>query len=143
MLLLPILFGGFYLATPALWDSGILGSFPAPNIGMYFSYAPTVLFQDVDDTVETIRWLNVHADANSCVLVHHIFRSWVSLHLDKSHTVVCFTRDAQMALDVALEHHYDPVYLIWWNEDIGLYELKVPSGFVPVFDSGRISAFEF
>ncbi len=57
--------------------------------------------------------------------------------------VECAT-DIKGALNVALEYGLDPVYLIWWEENIGWYRSTVvPSSFTLVFESGRIAAFQY
>jgi len=57
--------------------------------------------------------------------------------------VNCAT-DFEGALNVALEKGLDPVYLIWWGENIGWYRSTVvPSSFALVFESGRIAAFQY
>jgi hypothetical protein len=57
--------------------------------------------------------------------------------------VVFFTNNLEAALNLALENGFNSLYFIWWNEKIGWYGLTVPSDFVSVFESGRISVFEY
>jgi hypothetical protein len=134
-----VLIGTFYASTP-VWSNYIRISVPALR---YFSWTPTVPLQDVDDTVEVIEWLNGRMNDDSCVLVQHVFLGWAKLYLDNEHTIVYFTADVEAALDTALEHGFDSVYSLWWNENVGLYGLTVPSYFSPVFESGRIAAFQY
>jgi hypothetical protein len=112
------------------------------------SYFPSTMLhnsvplQDVTGTVQVMKWLNEHMDYGSAVLVHHVFLSWASLYLDKKDVVIHYTKDAQMALDTALQHGFSPVYLVWWNEKTQWYSITVPRNFVPIFGSGRIYVFE-
>ena len=48
-----------------------------------------------------------------------------------------------MALDDAVNHGFDSVYFVWWNTDIGWYDVSVPNQFVCLRDFGRISVYEF
>ena len=56
---------------------------------------------------------------------------------------VQFWNDAGLALDDALDRGFGSVYLVWWNTDIGWYDVSVPGGFVSLRDFGRISVYEF
>jgi len=103
----------------------------------------TVPLRDVDDTVEVMQWLNRRMNNSSVVLIHHAFLSWADLYLDKAHPIVYYVKDLKTALNVAFDHDFDSVYLVWWNENVGWYDLTVPEYFVSVFCSGRISAFKY
>lgn len=142
LILLTVLLGGFYLAIPVLMNNINVGNFSTP-VSSYFSSAPTVPYQDVDSVVQVMLWLNESMNDHSCVILHHAFRFWGSLYLDKSHTVVVFEIDAELALSKALEHGFSCVYLVWWNRNIGWYDVNVPDGFVQLRDFSRISVFEY
>jgi len=64
------------------------------------------------------------------------------LCLDGGHMKVYFKDDIEGAINVALEGGFAPVYLVWWNGNIGWYRLSVPEDFVDLFNSGRIAVFE-
>jgi len=103
----------------------------------------TVPLQDVEGTIEVIGWLN-SVQSGSCVLVHEYFFRWADLYLDKKYTIVYYFRDVEGALTLALDRHFDPIYMIWWNENVEWYfNITVPKHFVPVFSSGRVSVFEY
>ena len=122
------------------------GGFSILSIGVYVP--PTMLqntvpLQDVEGTVEVMEWLNGRTKDGSSVLVHQAFMSWARLYLDKKNVIVSYAMDVEGALNVASKHGFDPVYLIWWNENIGWYSsLTVPEYFAPIFGSGRISVFQ-
>jgi hypothetical protein len=82
-------------------------------------------------------------DSNSCVLVNHVFIEWEQLLLDKSHVTIQFWNDGGLALDDALDRGFGSVYFVWWNTDIGWYNVSVPSQFVRLRDFERISVYEF
>jgi hypothetical protein len=110
----------------------------------------TIPLQDVEGTIEVIGWLNSHMREGSCVLVHEYFFRWAYVRLDKKYTIVYYFRDVEGALTLALNHHFDPIYLIWWNENVewsygtkSYFDITVPKHFVPVFGSGRVSVFEY
>jgi len=109
----------------------------------------TIPLQDVEGTIEVIGWLNTR-QSGSCVLVHEYFFRWANLYLDKKYTIVYYFRDVEGALALALDHHFDPIYMIWWNENVewsygknSYCNVTVPMHFVPVFSSGRVSVFEY
>jgi hypothetical protein len=102
-----------------------------------------VPLRDFDDTVKAMRWLNSRMDDGSVLLTHFAFFWWSRLCLDERHTRVYFKDDIEGALSLALQRGFDDVYFVWWNQKIGWFSLTVPSGFVSVFDSGRISVFKY
>jgi hypothetical protein len=141
VILLTVVLGGVYLAIPVLINNVNAGDFSTP-VSNYFASAPTVPYQDVDGVVQAMLWLDENMNNNSCVILHHLFREWGSLYLDKSHTIVVFLNDAELALSVASKHGFSHVYLVWWNQDIGWYEITFPDGFKELQDFSRISVFE-
>jgi len=117
--------------------------FSIPTISRYFSVAPLVPLRDVKGTIEVFGWLDGNMNNSSCVLVHYAFFSWATLYLDEDHTIVVTSSDIDEALDVVASYSFNPVYLVWWGEDIGWYWFTVPSSFEPVFESGRMAAFQY
>lgn len=116
---------------------------PGTSLYVPSMYVNTIPLEDIGATMDAINWLNTHAGKGSSVLVHLAFRWWVVLNLSNSDPVVFyFTRDVESALDAALLRGFDSVYFIWWNQEIGWYNLSIPNHFRPVFASERISVFE-
>jgi len=139
-----ILLGSLFMAWPLVL--GRYGLFWVPTTERYFPstmQSSSVPLQDTEGTVKAIEWLNQHMTDGSAVLVHDVFFYWTELYLDKNRMVVFFTNDLEAASNLALENGFNSVYFIWWNEDIGWYGLTVPKSFVSVFESGRISVFEY
>jgi len=143
ILFLTVLFGSL-LMTVRFSDNGV---FSIPTTGIYLPSTMlqnTVPLRDVEGVVEAIDWLNEHMTAGSCALLHQAFFSWGKLYLDEKNVIVHYVADVEGALDEALENGLDPVYLIWWGENIGWYQsIVVPSCFGQVFESDRIAAFQY
>lgn len=142
ILFLTVLFG-LLLMTMKFGDNGV---FSIPTTGAYLPSTMlqnTVPLQDVEGIVEVMEWLNGHITDGSCVLVHSTFLSWARLYLNNNQIIVAYSTDVEGALNVALSHNFNPVYLVWWGENIGWYRVTVPSYFRPVFESGRMTAFQY
>jgi len=141
--LVTVLLGSLFMTWPLI--SGRYGLFGASTTWKYFPstmQSSSVPLQDTEGTVKAIEWLNRHMMDGSSVLVHDVFFYWTELYLDKNHVVIFFTSNLEAASNLALENGFSSVYFIWWNEDIGWYGFTVPSDFVSVFESGRISVFQ-
>ncbi|MEM3726193.1 MAG: hypothetical protein QXK98_04955 [Candidatus Bathyarchaeia archaeon] len=143
MVLLTVLLGSVYLATPVLMSTVNFGVFAFNPVNRYFSFAPTVPYEDVDDVVRAMEWLNENMGSESCVVLQHAFLWWGKLYLGDNHVIVHFENDVGSALDSAFEHGFDRVYFVWWNTPIGWYGITVPEGFVRLCDFGRISVYVF
>jgi len=104
----------------------------------------TVPLEDVEGTIQCLKWLNGNMNKNSTVLVHHAFLSWAKLYLDRDHIIVYYSMNITKALEVAKKKGFDTTYLIWWTESIGWYpNIKVPEAFEIVNSSGRISIYRY
>ena len=143
MFFLTVLLGSVYLATPILMGTVNVGVFAFNSVNRYFSFAPTVPYEDVGSVVEAMGWLNKNMGAGDCVLLQHAFLSWGRLYLDKQHVIVHFENDVGLAVDFALERSFGRVFFVWWNTPIGWYGISVPEGFVRLEDFDRISVYEF
>ncbi|MBN1245758.1 hypothetical protein JXA31_09225 [Candidatus Bathyarchaeota archaeon] len=138
-----VLLGSVYLATPLLMNTVQVGVFTLPSVSAHFCSAPAVPYQDVEMVSQAIMWLEENSDDNSCVLVNRIFLYWDRLYSDNSHVTLQFWNDAGLALGDAVNRGFGSVYFVWWNRDIGWYNVSVPSQFVSLRDFGRISVYEF
>ena len=138
-----LVLGSVYLATPFLMNTGQAGVFVLPYVSAHFSSAPAVPYQDVESVSEAWTWLNENIDSNSCVLVNHVFIEWEQLLLDKSHVTIHFWNDGGLALGDAVGRGFSSVYFVWWNTDIGWYNVSVPDQFMRLRDFGRLSVYEF
>jgi hypothetical protein len=138
-----VLLGGVYLATPVLMNTVNVGVFAVPSVCKYFSFSPTVPYQDVDGVVEAMGWLNDNMKGDSCVVLQHAFLSWGKLYLDESCGIVHFENDVDSAVDVAFEHGFSRVFFVWWNQPIGWYGINVPTYFDRLHDFCRISVYEY
>ena len=98
---------------------------------------------DVDDTIRVMQWLDSQMDDGSILLTHDVFSNWARLFVDERHFFIRFKDDINGAINVALQHRFKDVYLVWWSENIGWCGFAIPSSFVAVFSSGRVSVFEY
>jgi len=138
-----VLLGSLFMTWPLI--SGKYGLLGASTTWKYFPstmQSSSVPLQDTEGTVKAIEWLNEHMTDGSAVLVHDVFFYWNELYLDEDHIAILFTDNLEAASSLALENGFSSVYFVWWNENIGWYGLTVPSDFVSVFESGRISVFQ-
>ena len=138
-----ITLGFAYLATPVLMNTGQAGVFVLPNVSAHFCSAPAVPYQDAESVSQALMWLDENIGDNSCVLVNRVFVYWGQLYLDKSYVTIQFWNDAGLALDDALNRGFGSVYFIWWNQDIGWFNVSIPNQFGVLRDFGRISVYEF
>ena len=77
----------------------------------------------------------------SSVALQHAYVTWGQMRLDKSHEIVSFNSDDDLAVNTALEDGFESVFFVWWNQPIGWYGVVVPDYFVEVQDFGRISVY--
>ena len=110
---------------------------------LYFSDSPTVPYEDVNNVIEAMKWLNNNIDAVSCVALQHAFLRWGELYLDKSHIIVHFISDVNSAISTAFSNDFSRVFFVWWNAPIGWYGVSVPESFVSVQTFGRISVYVY
>jgi len=143
MILLTVVLGGLYLATPVLMSTVNVGVFSVYPVSRYFSSAPTVPYRDVGGVVNAMEWLNGVMNEGSCVILQHAFLPWGKLHLDGSNTIIHFKRDIDLAVETATENGFSPIFFVWWNQDIGWYNITVPKYFVPIKSFSRISVFKY
>jgi hypothetical protein len=138
-----VLLGCVYMATPLLMNTVKVGVFYLPYVSAHFCSAPAVPYEDVESVTMALTWLNENMDGNSCAVVNHVFSLWDLVYLDKSHVTIEFWNDASLALDNAVSLGYRHAYFVWWNTDIGWYNVSVPTEFMRMTDFGRISIYEF
>jgi hypothetical protein len=143
MILSTVLLGGVYLASPVLMVTVGVGIFSLVPICRYFSSSPAVPYQVVDGLVQAMQWLKDNMENTSCVVLHLSFVQWAKIYLDGSHNVIGYNNDIQGALNLALEHGFNDVYFVCWNENIRWYGLKVPEYYIPKEKFGNISVYTF
>jgi hypothetical protein len=143
MVLVTFSLGIAYLATPVLMVNTSASVPAVTGTYLYFSTSPSVPYEDVNNVVKTMGWLNNYMDVASCVALQHAFLFWGELYLDRSHEIVHFETNVYSALNTGLNNGYNNVLLVWWNEPIGWYGISVPASFVRVQDFGRISVYMY
>lgn len=142
MLSITFSLGTAYLMTPVML-SYAKTSVPSLTGGAFFSVAPIVPYEDVDDLGDAFEYVNSVADSNSCLILHHAFLSWGEYHLSNSRKMIIFDRNITAAVETASDNECKGMLFIWWNVPIGWYNFDVPAGFVDLADFGRISVFQY
>jgi hypothetical protein len=139
-----VLSGSVFMVKPlAAGQTGVFG------FATTVAYVPSTMQSnsvplcDTGSTVRVLEWLGGRMGDRSVLLVHDAFYNWARLVLDDRFELVYFKGDVERAVWVALSRGFSPVYLVWWNVNIGWYGFTVPSGFLPVFSDGRISVFQY
>jgi hypothetical protein len=152
MFFLSVVLGSIFMAVPPFFDR--FGIFFIPTTS---SYLPSTMIynsvplRDVKSTIRAMEWLNENMTDGSGVLINHVFFWWANLYLDKRHVIIYFRKDVEHALSVALTEGFDPIYMIWWNEDyitwqnqsVGWYGITVPKCFKYIFSTDRVSVFRY
>jgi hypothetical protein len=141
--LLSVMVGALFMSFPLVDGKyGIIGW------GGTFKYVPSTMqsssvpLQDTEGTIEAFRWISNNMNGNSCLLVHDVFEFWTLLYLDQSYSAYIFDWDLDAAANHALNDGYESAYFVWWNQDIGWYNLRVSNDWVSVQDFGRISVYK-
>jgi hypothetical protein len=143
MIMLTFSLGIAYLASPVSMVYANTSVPSASGTYLFFSNSPAVPYQDVDGVVQAMGWLNNTMDSSSCVILQHAYQNWGELYLDKSRSIVTFENDVNMAVTTALTRNFSRVYFVWWNTQIGWYNVSVPDSFVRLRDFGRISVYVY
>jgi hypothetical protein len=138
-----VVFGALFMTFPLIDGRyGIIG------VESTFRYVPSTMqsssvpLQDTQGIIAAFDWLNNNMSSDSSVLVHDVFNYWSKLYLDGSNQVILFNNDLNQASQFSLERGFTTSYTIWWNQEIGWYNLDMPTNCVSVFDSGRISVYK-
>jgi hypothetical protein len=143
LLLILIILGTIFMTFPLIdGKSGLLswsGTFKYFPSTMQSSSIP---LRDIEPVTEAYEWLNNNMNKDSSLLVHDTFEFWTLLYLKRSHSAILFDNNLQVALDYAQSKGYQTIYIIWWNQDIGGYNLDLTEDWVSVQNYKRISIYE-
>lgn len=143
LVIVMVIVGFLFMAFPL-----IDGRYGVIGWGGTFKYVPSTMqsssvpIRDTQGVIEAYTWLNANMDSNSSLLVHDVFDFWTMLYLGNNNRGFLFDSDLGVATSLAVAEGYESVYFVWWNEDIGWYNLRLSDEWVSVFDSGRISVFQ-
>jgi hypothetical protein len=124
------------------------GRYGVVGWGGTFKYVPSTMqsssvpLRDTEGVIEAYSWLNGNMGDDSSLLVHDVFEFWTLLYLDEGHRGYIFDFDLEAAADRAVADGFDSAYFVWWNEDIGWYNLRVHDSWSSVQDYGRISVYK-
>lgn len=141
MVLLTCSLGAVYLFTPVLmvWTGAGL---PLPSsLCRYFSNSPAVPYEDFDDVVAAMRWLEGNIAGASAVILQHHFLEYGRFYLGDDTPIIHVHSDLDLAVDFAVERGFGSVYFVFWNQPIGWFNVSIPEGFVRVQDFDRISVY--
>ena len=143
LLLILIILGTIFMTFPLIdGKSGLLswsGTFKYFPSTMQSSSIP---LRDIEPVTEAYEWLNNNMNKDSSLLVHDTFEFWTLLYLKRSHSAILFDNNLQVALNYAQSKGYQTIYIIWWNQDIGGYNLDLTEDWVSVQNYKRISIYE-
>jgi len=138
-----IIVGGLFMIWPL-----VDGKYGVIGWEGTFKYVPSTMqsssvpLRDTEGVIEAYRWLNGNMDGDSSLLVHDVFEFWTLLYLNHDYTAYVFDSDLEAASSRAVDEGFGSAYFVWWNEDIGWYNLRLRDDWVSVFDSGRISVYK-
>ena len=141
--LLSVVIGGLFMAWPL-----VDGKYGVIGVEGTFRYVPSTMqsssvpVRDTEGVIEAFEWLNEHMTSDSSLLVHDVFEFWTMLYLEKSNTAIFFDNNLEEASNLAIENGFETAYFVWWNEDIGWYNLRLSNDYVSVFECGRISVYQ-
>jgi hypothetical protein len=143
LLLIFIILGSLFMTFPLINGKGGLFSWSGT-----FKYFPSTMqsssipLRDIESVIEAYEWLNNNMDKDSSLLVHDTFEFWTLLYLRRSHSAILFDSNLQEALNYAQSEGYQTIYIVWWNQDIGWYDLDLTNDWVPFQDYERISIYK-
>ena len=143
LVIVMIFFGFLFMAFPL-----IDGRYGVIGWGGTFKYVPSTMqsssvpIRDTEGVIEAYKWLNANMDSDSSLLVHDVFDFWTMLYLDNDHRGFLFDNDLGEVTNLAVAEGYDSVYFVWWNEDIGWYNLRLSNDWISVYNHDRISVYQ-
>lgn len=81
----------------------------------------SIAWNQIDDVIECLRWLNDHATSNSSILTEERFRGWTLIYLGRANNdvkVIVYAANSlpQPALEKALGDGFRWIYLIWYTD---------------------------
>ncbi|MCW4024554.1 MAG: hypothetical protein NWF01_05915 [Candidatus Bathyarchaeota archaeon] len=142
MILITMTLGAAYLMTPITMT---YANKSVPNITgtqLYFSTDPSVPYQDVDDVVKAMSWLNSNINSSSYVILQFHLLNWGKMYLNDSITIVYYVNSLDLALNKVCALGYGDVYFVGWNQPIGWDIAYVSPDFFELQTFDRISIWE-
>ncbi len=138
-----ILSAGLYIALPAEVAMAYYDIFP--------STVPTSMIQDsvpMSDMAGLqvmLGWVEANIATGGVLIAHQAIYGWARAYLPvKDHVLNYGFSSPLMGVDLARQAGYQSVFMIWWANGTGWHsQPNVPSGFVPVAQSGRMVAYAY
>ena len=141
--LVSVVLGGLFMCWPLVGGRyGVIGCESTFRFVPSTMQSSSVPLRDTEGVIEAFEWLNANMDSDSSLLAHDVFEFWTLLYLNKENVAIVFDHDLDAATNLAVDEGFDKAYFVWWNQDIGWYNLRLSNDWVSVFDSGRISVFQ-
>ena len=119
--------------------------------GPFTSYLPksmlqnTVQLSDCQDTSNALLWAQHNTPVNSDLLVHEAFYGWATLSFNSNRLIPYFYSDPlQVASQLHATNSSNSLYLIWWVNGTGWYEMQnAPAAFEELYHSGNIAIYHY
>ena len=104
----------------------------------------TVAIYDCPDVENAVNWLKVNMNRSDALLAHRVFYGWALSSLDEKQVILYEYDNPADAAASNATLGYSHLYLIWWVDGKGWYNLpSVPSVFSEVYRSGDIAIYTY
>ena len=104
----------------------------------------TVSISDCNDVARSLEWYVNNANSSSVLLTHRVFYGWALLKLTTDQVRTYEFDDPTASAAELSEDGHSIVYVIWWVNGQGWYDqLRLPSSFEEVFQSGHMAIYRY
>ncbi len=98
----------------------------------------TIPITDCHDTVNALQWFKDNLNSNALLLTHTVFYGWALLTLNSNQVMNYGFDDPVNAAITAAQEGHTQIYLIWWVNGQGWYDLPtLPSSFHEVYQQWK------
>lgn len=102
----------------------------------------TVAIYDCPSVENAVKWLKENMTEGDALLAHRAFYGWALLSLEKTQVILYEYDNPSDAAAANATAGYNNLYLIWWINGKGWYNLpSIPSVFHEVYQSGDIAVY--
>ncbi len=104
----------------------------------------TISITDCQSTTNALQWYKDNINSSSLLLTHTVFYSWALLALNESQVRNYEFGDPSKAAMEATQEGCSQIYLIWWVNGQGWYDLPtLPLSFEQIYHSGQIAIYSY
>lgn len=104
----------------------------------------TVAVYDCPDVENAVNWLHNNMNASDALLAHRAFYGWALSSIDEKQVILYEYDNPADAAAANATAGYSHLYLIWWTDSKGWYNLPaVPPVFSEVYRSGDIAVYVY